>query len=381
MLALPDCPVASTSCFGFSVIVLAVAAHDNGPFLLLVVIDSALGLGRGPVIQLHHLGVHFQPVADLVLGREDRPVPGKVDIGQMVVPDGVMQAERLVALAPAVAGPLVLLDDDGRHAELPQPRAERDAALAAADDERVGLRLEAEFGGFLLALFLPGRAVLAMAMLGAERAVEAGRLLMALELDHGGEQRPDLAVLQPDVAEAARHRRLEADPAVEHAVAFGGVLALGDRPVRRFGLGQLADQHVAHLVAAFHRLDVPGEGDEIAPKTILLKAGDGLVDIAGGECRAEAIEQVGKLLVGGLVEHRISSAIFLWPPVAGGTLPKLDVRPCAVSRQIMRRVTSSNSLARIQGLIGKSGRRRPLRTSGGPLPRLGSRCAPEGAVR
>ena len=75
----------------------------------------------------------------------------------MVVPDRIVQAERLVALAPAVAGALVLLDDDGRYAELPQPCAERDAALAAADDERVGLRLEAEFGGFLLTLFLPCR--------------------------------------------------------------------------------------------------------------------------------------------------------------------------------------------------------------------------------
>jgi hypothetical protein len=36
----------------------------------------------------------------------------------MVVPDGVMQAERLVAGAPGIAGALVLLDDDGGDAEL-----------------------------------------------------------------------------------------------------------------------------------------------------------------------------------------------------------------------------------------------------------------------
>ena len=228
----------------------------------------------------------------------------------MIVPDRIVQAERLVALAPAVAGALVLLDDDGWHAELPQPGAERDAALASADDQRIGLRLEAELGSFLLALLLPGRPVLAVAMLGAERAVEAGRFLMALQFDHGGEQRPDLAVLQPDMAEAAGNAGFEADPAFQEPVGFSCVFTLGDPPVRRFRLRQLAHQHGAHLVAAFHGLDVPGEGHQVAPVAILLKTRDRTVDVAGGKCRAEAVEQVGKLLVGGFVEHQISSAIF-----------------------------------------------------------------------
>src|SRR3546814_5735968 len=50
-------------------------------------------------------------------------------------PDGVVQAERLVALAPGIARPRVLLDDDGGHAKALQPRAQRDAALAAARSE------------------------------------------------------------------------------------------------------------------------------------------------------------------------------------------------------------------------------------------------------
>ena len=57
----------------------------------------------------------------------------------MVVPDGVVQAERLVAVAPLVAGPRVPVDDDVVDAELAQPRTERDAALAAADDDDVRL--------------------------------------------------------------------------------------------------------------------------------------------------------------------------------------------------------------------------------------------------
>ena len=122
----------------------AVALDDDRPLAGVLVVARALG-GRGaPVVELHHPRVHLQPVADLVLRREHRPVLGELDVRQVVVPDRVVQAERLVALAPGVAGALVALDDDRRHAELAQPRAERDAALAAADDHDLGLGLVAE---------------------------------------------------------------------------------------------------------------------------------------------------------------------------------------------------------------------------------------------
>ena len=71
----------------------------------------------------------------------------------MVVPDGIVQAKRLIALAPAVAGALVLLQDDAGHAELPQPRPQRDAALPSANDQHVGLRLEAQLLGLLFPQF------------------------------------------------------------------------------------------------------------------------------------------------------------------------------------------------------------------------------------
>src|SRR4029079_5523471 len=122
------------------------------PLARLLVVLGALGGRRAPVVELHHPRVHLEPVADLVLRREHRPVLGELDVRQVVVPDRVVQAERLVALAPGVAGALVALDDDRRHSELAEPRAERDPALAAADDDDVGLRRMAE----LARLALPG---------------------------------------------------------------------------------------------------------------------------------------------------------------------------------------------------------------------------------
>src|SRR6202030_1397912 len=121
------------------------AALDlHGPFLALLVIRAALALGRGPIIELHDLRVHLEPVADLILGREHRPMLGKRQIGHVVVPDRVMQAERFVALAPLVARPLVLVDDEGRNAETLEPRSKPDAGLAAAHDQAIGLALVAK---------------------------------------------------------------------------------------------------------------------------------------------------------------------------------------------------------------------------------------------
>ena len=228
-------------------------------------------------------------------------------IGQVVVPDGIVQAERLVALAPAVARPVVLFEDDRRHAELAQPRAERDAALPAADDDGVGLLLVAERALLVLALLLPGLRAEVLPVLGAERAGEAGFLLMALELGKGRQQGPDQAVLEAHQAITAPGRRLERDPAFQHAVRLRRRLAAGNAPAGRLGRGKLCLQHVAHLIAALDGLDVPGEGDEVAPIAILGKEIDRIVDAATFEGSAKGIEKRLDARGGGLVEHGISS--------------------------------------------------------------------------
>ncbi len=75
----------------------------------------------------------------------------------MVVPDGVVEAERLVTPAPLVTGTLVTVDDDRGDAELPQPRTERDTALPSADDQRVGLDRASELALLGLATFAQDR--------------------------------------------------------------------------------------------------------------------------------------------------------------------------------------------------------------------------------
>src|SRR5437868_2294818 len=97
---------------------LAIALDDDRPFLRSVVPVGVFGRGAGPVVQLHDLSVHLQPVADFVLGRKYWPVLREIDVWQMIVPDRVVQAERLVAVAPGIAGTVIFLNDDGGYAEL-----------------------------------------------------------------------------------------------------------------------------------------------------------------------------------------------------------------------------------------------------------------------
>jgi len=152
---------------------LAIAIHHDRPFLRRVVIGRRFAGGARPVVQLHDVGIHLHPVAKLVLGGKDRPVRRELEIGEVVVPDRVMQGERLVSVAPAVAGAVVLLGDDRRHAKLAQPRAERDTALPAADDQHIGLFEIAQFGLLALAILLPGRLVLGGPVLGPQRTGKA----------------------------------------------------------------------------------------------------------------------------------------------------------------------------------------------------------------
>ena len=106
----------------------------------------------------------------------------------MVVPDGVVQAQRLVPAAPLVAGPLVPVDDEVVDAELAQPRAERDTALAAADHQDVGVAVAAQAVDLGGAPLLPRDAVRERAVLHAPGPGGALVLLVALELVERGQE-------------------------------------------------------------------------------------------------------------------------------------------------------------------------------------------------
>ena len=159
-----------------------------------LVVGGALGLGVRPVVELHDLRVRLEPVGDLVLRREHRPVVRELQVRQVVVPDRVVQAELLVPAAPLVAGPGALVDDDRGHAELAQPRGR--APMPACPPPTIST-----YGCSVTpsscascsrssCQVVRSRLAPCSAPFGPARAL---RLLVALELVERGEQRPGAA--------------------------------------------------------------------------------------------------------------------------------------------------------------------------------------------
>src|SRR5947209_11347015 len=214
-----------------------------------------------------------------------------------------METERFIALAPAIARRFVAFDDNGWNIELTQARAQGDASLTSSDDNAIGLLRITELRYLLVTLFFPRLAVAVGSVFHSFRSTEAHRLLVALEFGHRRQECPDFAILQTNVTGAARDVGLEFDPAFDNAVCRRRVLALRNFPLRRLYVAQPRLQHLPDLVSAFHGLDVPRKGHEIAPVAVCLEETGSAFCIFRHERIVQFIEQVCDLLVRCLVEH------------------------------------------------------------------------------
>src|SRR5947209_20501551 len=116
----------------------------------------------------------------------------------MVVPDWVMEGQGLVPLAPGVPGSGIAINNDRRHAELAQPRAEGDPSLPAANDDHIRLGCMTELLRFASALLEPGPPIRDSAVLYSLGSPVTLRLLMTLELVQRCQQCPGLAVSESD---------------------------------------------------------------------------------------------------------------------------------------------------------------------------------------
>src|SRR5690606_28309080 len=129
--------------------------------------------------------------------------------------------QRLIAVAPLVAGPGVPVDDERGDAELTQSCPERDTALPATDDEHIRLGVGAEARVLGLPAFEPRHSLGIDAVLGAGRPPLAARFLVPLELLQRREECPRLRsvlVDEPNEADTAPDRRFELEPGGRHPV-------------------------------------------------------------------------------------------------------------------------------------------------------------------
>jgi len=126
---------------------------------------------------------------------------------------------------------------------------------------------------------------------------------MALEFDHGGQQRPDPTVAQPDQPIATRDIGLELDPGGGDATLLGRHLALGDLPVMRFDGRQLRAQHVGDLSPALACIEVPGECHQIPPIAVLHEELRGAIDVALFQCVTEIRQDLRDGILCSCIEH------------------------------------------------------------------------------
>lgn len=188
---------------------------------------------------------------------------GEGQIGEVVVPDRVVQDERSIALPPGIAGPRVLLEDDRRDTEAAEAGAERHAALAAADDHAIGLNGGPERRLLCLPEIEPGPPVGRGAVLDAALARRPAALLMTLQLVERGEQRDGAVAGEPHMALAPSDRGLKGEPRLGQP-ARRRCLPVNSPGARLHGPERSAE-HRTDAVVTFDRYDVPAERNQIAP--------------------------------------------------------------------------------------------------------------------
>ena len=254
-----------------------------------------LAIGGGPDVELEDQRVGFEPVADLVLRAEDRPCLGEGKLTQVIVPDRIVQHETAVPVPPAVADARVFFDDQRWYVEMLEARGESHAALAAADDQNLGLVLRPEPRRRAGAGFGPGLAVAHRLVLKPHRTSGAFGFLVAFQLVHRGQQDVAEPVAYRDAPLARGGVGLERDPSRQSV--FGGL----GRPILPSstwpGRGETGREHVRDRVASFQRRYVPGETQKITPKSRRLEESRDRPGIVVMERRVETREPGGDPVV------------------------------------------------------------------------------------
>ena len=118
-----------------------ILTNGDPPVLRLFVEGRSCAFGRSPDFEFHDPGICLKPIAHFILGRVDGPIFWKRQIGQMIIPNRVMERKRVIPRTPLITYPGILVDYEARNIERLQTRAKCKAALPTADNDDIGLRI------------------------------------------------------------------------------------------------------------------------------------------------------------------------------------------------------------------------------------------------
>ena len=186
----------------------------------------------------------------------------------MVIPNGVVQAERRVASTPRGASGWLTLNDEIRHAEKRETRSEGKPRLAGADDDNVRLLR------CLHRLLMPIPPIRHDPMLSTNCTIAAGPKRMAVQLLQGGEKRARAIIrVEAHMSLASSSGRLKAEPRLS---STRSILDCACRRWKAPAISGLRDfggssECLCNFVRTLKRPDVPRERHHVSPETGLDK--------------------------------------------------------------------------------------------------------------
>ena len=212
----------------------------------------------------------------------------------MVVPDRIVQHQRVIPVPPVVADAIVLFDDERRDVELLEPRRDGESRLSAPNDQH----LRVCFGkGILVATLVePVPAPDLFSVRDASNPSCAQVLLESLQLLHRGQESPrfptPLAV-RHEAEEAATSRQLRLEPVegLDGARGIGsreGGLSAGlESKFTRPGGCHRPRHRATNRLRAVERPQVPREREQVAPPAFRHEE-------IGGPCHVLLLERLAE---------------------------------------------------------------------------------------
>ena len=226
----------------------------------------------------------------------------------MVVPDRIVQTQRLVPRPPLIARTLPPVDDQRGHPELAETSAEGDPTLPAADDEDVGVGGLAPGVVLLGELLRPALPFGIDAVFGAFDPASAAGLLMSGDLLQRGEHGPGLDAVFVDEADeslATPHRGGEGEPCFGHSV--GSCRRLAEFELLRRDAVEVMGEQVGDPIGILHRLEIPSEGHKVSPIAVRGEQSGGGRNIPAAQGRFKVLQPPHCDVIGsqlGTVERR-----------------------------------------------------------------------------
>ena len=186
----------------------------------------------------------------------------------MVVPDGIVQSEETISVAPGIPGPLVLLQHNRGDTQLLEPGCQHDPSLAPAHDYTIGLLCVTEGLFFSLFYFMPDLSILVSAVLGPKDSSLCPFLFVPLQLFQCGQQGPGFPTFEAHISFSTTYPTSDVEKALHYTIGPLHIIVAVNLQWERSLVLLEGSQH---LLISFKSIQTPRNAEDVPPEECLLK--------------------------------------------------------------------------------------------------------------